>query len=138
MTRQEQVERIAALCTQIASGASGDGRYQLSLDAARQWAAWIAPQLYDAGLHLSAGSGLPREPSEAVIEAARRAMVKYECAAAKHWVMTKWKLSEGEAQNLIGEGMKDLGGFTGTQETARQMLVAAYSLDAAPETTREG
>lgn len=63
--------------------------------------------------------------TDQAIEAARRAMVKWDCDDTKRWLMKRWGKTAEQAQAIIAEGLRDLGGSTGTRELARVMLEAA-------------
>jgi hypothetical protein len=81
---------------------------------------------------------LPAGPSEAAIEAARRAMVKWDAEDTMQWLTRKdrsWRLTDEQARAMIGEAIQDLGGSTGTREMVRTMLCAYL---AAERSTPEG
>lgn len=64
-------------------------------------------------------------PSEAGLEAARRAATKWDCEDTKRWLIEKWRVSPETAQAMIGEGLRDLGGSTGIVKFV-EVAVRAY------------
>lgn len=70
-----------------------------------------------------------REPTEAGIEAAQRAMVRWDAEDTRAWLIRRWKLSPEQAQAEVGNAMNEMRGRTGWREMAEIGIRAYLAVD---------
>lgn len=59
------------------------------------------------------------------VEVARRAMVRHDCEDTVKWLVKRHHMTPAEAHAHVQEGLKDLGGRSGTGVLARIVVEAA-------------